>query len=303
MTALLGPTGWSCRPVGIRFTDDDWATSSSGFLMTRPTELRFAKYEGLGNDFLVVDSSGADFFDPAQVARLCDRHFGVGGDGVLLVTSPTSLGARATMVVLNADGTRPEMCGNGLRCVALHLALQDRATEMSFIVDTDAGPRLVAVERTDHSASISVGMGRGLPEGEFSQPFQGKDLTFSRVSMGNPHAINFDAGLDERALDELGPAISGGFEAGTNVELVTTRGERQLDLIVWERGVGRTLACGTGACAVAVAAARQGRVPFDTEIDVRLPGGALYIAVARDTLEVTMRGPARQVFLGEARVR
>ena len=271
--------------------------------MTEQKTLRFAKYEGLGNDFLVVDTAEDALLDAGQVADLCDRHFGVGGDGVLFVTPPRSLGARATMIVLNADGSRPEMCGNGLRCVALHLALQDRAQGPSFIVDTDAGPRLVAVERADRSGSVSVGMGRGLPEGELSFPSGSASLTFSRVSMGNPHAITFDAGLDERALDELGPALSARFSAGTNVELVTSRGERALDVLVWERGVGRTLACGTGACAVVVAAARQGRVPFDTEVEVRLPGGPLHIAVARETLEVTMRGPARRVFSGEVSLR
>jgi diaminopimelate epimerase len=267
--------------------------------MTEPTNLRFAKYEGLGNDFLIVDAPNETLLDAAQVAKLCDRHFGVGGDGVLLVTPPTSLGSRATMVVLNADGSRPEMCGNGLRCVALHLALQDRAQAISFIVDTDAGPRLVAVERVDKLASVSVSMGRGLPEGELEHAFGAAKLAFSRVSMGNPHAVTFDAGLDERALDELGPALSAQFPAGSNIELVTTRSERVLDLLVWERGVGRTLACGTGACAVVVAAARQGRVPFDSEVEVRLPGGPLHITVTRETLEVTMRGPARRVFSGE----
>jgi diaminopimelate epimerase len=267
--------------------------------MTEPTNLRFAKYEGLGNDFLIVDAPNEALLEATHVAKLCDRHFGVGGDGVLLVTPPTSLGARATMVVLNADGSRPEMCGNGLRCVALHLALQDRAQAVSFIVDTDAGPRLVAVERNDKLASVSVGMGRGLPEGELEHTFGSAKLAFSRVSMGNPHAVTFDAGLDERALDELGPALSALFPAGSNVELVTTRGQRVLDLLVWERGVGRTLACGTGACAVVVAAARQGRVPFDCEIEVRLPGGPLHISVSRETLDVTMRGPARRVFSGE----
>ncbi|HEY3256246.1 MAG TPA: diaminopimelate epimerase [Polyangiaceae bacterium] len=267
--------------------------------MIEPVTLRFAKYEGLGNDFLIVDATSETLLDAAQVAKLCDRHFGVGGDGVLLVLPPTSLGARATMVVLNADGSRPEMCGNGLRCVALHLALQDRAQAGSFIVDTDAGPRLVAVERSEKHGSVSVGMGRGLPEGELSHAFGSANLAFSRVSMGNPHAISFDTGLDERALDQLGPQLSALFPAGSNVELVTTRSERVLDLLVWERGVGRTLACGTGACAVVVAAARQARVPFDTEIEVRLPGGPLHISVTRETLEVTMRGPARRVFSGE----
>jgi len=268
--------------------------------MTDPKNLRFAKYEGLGNDFLVVDTSDEALLDAAQVVKLCDRHFGVGGDGVLFVGPPKSLGARATMTVLNADGSRPEMCGNGLRCVALHLALQDRAQGVSLIVDTDAGPRLVAVERVAQTGSISVGMGRGVPEGELKYRFGQVELGFSRVSMGNPHAVAFDSGLGERALDEFAPGLSAQFPAGSNIELVTTRGERQLDLLVWERGVGRTLACGTGACAVVVAAARQGRVPFDSEVEVRLPGGPLHISVARETLEVTMRGPARRVFSGEA---
>ena len=271
--------------------------------MTELKTLRFAKYEGLGNDFLVVDTQEDSLLDRALVTQLCDRHFGVGGDGILFVTPPRSLGARATMIVLNADGSRPEMCGNGLRCVALHLSLLDRAEAVSFIVDTDAGPRLVAVERAGVSGSVAVGMGRGLPEGELGFPFGPVELQFSRVSMGNPHAINFDSGLDERALDELGPALSAQFAAGSNVELVTQRGEQSLALLVWERGVGRTLACGTGACAVVVAAARTGRVPFDTEIEVNLPGGPLHIAVARETLDVTMRGPARRVFSGEVAVR
>src|SRR4051812_27687889 len=271
--------------------------------MSELTNLGFAKYEGLGNDFLIVDATRETLVDTSQVIKLCDRHFGVGGDGVLLVTPPKSLGARATMVVLNADGSRPEMCGNGLRCVALHLALQDRAHAVSFIVDTDAGPRLVAVERSDASASVSVGMGRGLPEGELGYSFDGSALNFSLVSMGNPHAISFDVELDEQRLDRLGPALSAQFPAGTNVELVLERGARELEVLVWERGVGRTLACGTGACAVVVAAARQGRVPFDAEIQVRLPGGQLHVTVARETLDVTMRGPARRVFSGEVPVR
>jgi diaminopimelate epimerase len=271
--------------------------------MTQPKELQFTKYEGLGNDFLVVEAADDSALDARRVMRICDRHFGVGGDGILLVTPPQSLGARATMVVLNADGSRPEMCGNGLRCVALHLAVQDRARSVSFIVDTDAGPRLVAVERKDRTASVSVGMGRGSPEADYSHVFRGAALKFSRISMGNPHAICFGSGLDEAALDELGPAVSSAFAQGTNVELVTFRDDRTLDVIVWERGVGRTLACGTGACAVAVAAARQGRVPFDTELEVHLPGGPLHITVATETLDVTMRGPASQVFSGEVLVR
>ena len=121
--------------------------------------------------------------------------------------------------------------------------------------------------------------------------------------MGNPHAVSFEGLIDEQALDVLGPAVSSQFPTGSNVELVVQRGPRELEVLVWERGVGRTLACGTGACAVAVAAARQGLVPFDAEIQVALPGGPLHISVARETLDVTMRGPARRVFSGEVPVR
>ncbi len=271
--------------------------------MTELAHLRFAKYEGLGNDFVVVDAASDALLERTQVARICDRHFGIGADGVLLVTPPTSLGARATMVVLNADGSRPEMCGNGLRCVALHLALQDRSAGVSFIVDTDAGPRLVAVERSEGEASVTVGMGRAVPQGELAFARGSVVRNFTLISMGNPHAVSFDGAIDEAALDELGPAVSSQFPAGSNVELVTQLGPLELGVLVWERGVGRTLACGTGACAVAVAAARQGLVAFDAEICVGLPGGPLHISVARETLDVTMRGPARRVFSGEVPVR
>src|SRR4051812_47456533 len=116
--------------------------------------LGFSKYEGLGNDFLVVDAASDALLRAAEVARLCDRHFGVGGDGVLLVAPADSAEARAKMVVLNADGSRPEMCGNGLRCVALHLARRDGADDVSYSVETDAGPKLVRVARRGDEAAV-----------------------------------------------------------------------------------------------------------------------------------------------------
>lgn len=261
--------------------------------------LGFEKYQGLGNDFLVVDAASDALFDAAEVRRLCDRHFGVGGDGVLLVAPADTPGARARMIVLNSDGSRPEGCGNGLRCVALHLARADAVTQGEYVIDTDAGPRSAKVERDGAEALITVTMGRGQVEGELEVPFRGRDLRFARVSMGNPHAIAFETGYDEAALDELGPDVSGRIAGGSNVELVTPRGERSFDLIVWERGVGRTLACGTGAAATAVAAALAGRAPFDRPLELRLPGGPLEVTVQEGSLEVTLRGPARHVFSGE----
>jgi|SoiMethySBSTD1v2_1073268.scaffolds.fasta_scaffold00540_25 diaminopimelate epimerase len=261
--------------------------------------LGFAKYEGLGNDFIVVDASDPRAVDAELARRLCDRHFGIGGDGVLLVLPPRSNGSRATMLVLNADGSQPEMCGNGVRCVALHLARRDGATGASYVVDTGAGPLLCEVDRNGDGGFVRTSMGKGRREGEHRAEHAGKNLIFTRISLGNPHAVAFDAELSLEAIDELGPRISAALPGGANVEFAKLEGPRAFELVVWERGVGRTLACGTGAAATVVAAALSGRAPFGEPVNVRLPGGVLEINVSRDDLEVHQRGPARLVFTGE----
>lgn len=259
--------------------------------------LRFDKYEGLGNDFIVVDAEAP--LAEERVSRLCDRHFGIGADGVLVVSRPLTAGARATMTVQNADGSRPEMCGNGLRCVALHLAIADGLDAAEYVVDTDAGPRRCVLERRGGVASVSTEMGPGEPETGCTAELDGKQFSFVRVSMGNPHAISLAGMLDPAAVDRLGPLVSGGIEGGSNVEFVSESGPTSFDVIVWERGVGRTLACGTGAAATAVALACAGRAPFGQPLQIRLPGGPLEVSVTEGTLEVSLRGPARRVFSGE----
>ena len=262
------------------------------------TVLAFEKLEGLGNDFIVVHRPSADL--DAQCARqLCDRHFGIGADGVLLVLPPATPSARARMLVINADGSRPEMCGNGLRCVALALARRDNATAISYVIDTDAGPLACEVDRSGETGMVRVGMGRAEVLPSHVTEHDGQKLELRRISTGNPHAIVFDAGLDEAALDRFGPRVSSEIPGGSNVELATRRGPRSFDLVVWERGVGRTLACGTGAAATAAAAALAGHAPFGEPIEIRLPGGSLELTVQRETLELSMRGPARRVFSGE----
>ncbi|MBK7578748.1 MAG: diaminopimelate epimerase [Myxococcales bacterium] len=261
--------------------------------------MRFDKYQGLGNDFIVVDADRTDAISPERAQALCDRHFGIGADGVLLVERPVSAGARARMVVLNADGTRPEMCGNGIRCVALHLARADGSPAASYVIDTDAGPLLCEVERKGDSGFVRVGMGRGQVLPDVSVELDGRRVVLSRVSMGNPHAVSFDEPLDAAHADRLGPLVSGQIAGGSNVELTRARADGAFDLVVWERGVGRTLACGTGAAAAAVAAVRSGRASYGAAVGMHLPGGKLEIAVAEGTLEVSMRGPARRVFSGE----
>ncbi len=272
------------------------------------TRLRFEKYQGLGNDFIVVESRDPESFGIERARALCDRHFGIGADGVLLVSpaptsgSSSSSSARARMTVLNADGSRPEMCGNGLRCVALHLARKAGASDTKFVVDTDAGPRPCHVEVASSglSGQVRTGMGRGRAEGRVEVDVDGQRYSFDRYSMGNPHAIRFADEESIERVDRIGPLVSSRLQGGSNVEFVVQKGERELHVVVWERGVGRTLACGTGAAATALAAAASGRSPFDQPLTVHLPGGALEIRVAKETWEVELRGPAAWVFSGEA---
>lgn len=251
--------------------------------------LRFEKYEGLGNDFVVVDeeawaASGLD------ARRVCDRHFGVGADGVLVVGAGRTPGAAGTMVVLNADGSRPEMCGNGLRCVALYLAAR-RGGEGSLVVDTDSGPRPCEVRGDE----VAIEMGMARHEGPVELQVAGQGVRLERVSMGNPHAVTFD----DASFEALAPSLSvhEAFAQGANVEFVRDAGER-LEVRVWERGAGPTLACGTGACAVAAVACARGLRRWGDEVRVALPGGELRVTARADGT-VRMRGPARRVFAGE----
>lgn len=258
--------------------------------------MRFEKYNGQGNDFVVLDADSPDQLTTAEAVRLCDRHFGIGADGVLLV-SPSTQGF-ARMTVLNADGSRPEMCGNGLRCVARHL-VERRAAPPSFDVVTDAGVRHCVVERRGTEFWVSISLGTGMPKGEIHLDWQGHQLHFDRVSMGNPHAVLFGSTFDERQVDVIGPLVSRGEPEGSNVEFVRQTGPSELEVLVWERGVGRTLACGTGAGAVVVAAAQRGMVPFGSAVAVKLPGGTLEVHVS-STLAVEKRGPVNHVFSGDA---
>jgi diaminopimelate epimerase len=274
----------------------------------------FGKYHGLGNDFLIVDLRSADnaaIQDPVIVRALCDRQFGVGGDGVLPILMPVTAGADARMRVLNADGSDSEMCGNGLRCVVKYLYERGDLKQDRITIDTGAGPLACDVHVSNGKvAEVTVDMGRPrLTRGEI--PMTGPaeercidvgldDLRVTAVSMGNPHAVFFaDADLMALATSR-GPALEvhPHFPRKANIEFARATSPREIDLVVWERGCGITLACGTGACATAVAACLTGRAAVDTEIKVNLPGGSLAIRVAPDYRTVFMRGPAVHVFDG-----
>ena len=287
--------------------------------------MRFAKYHGLGNDFLVVDLRTADPAEaaaiqaPRNVIALCDRQFGVGGDGVLAVLPSATADAR--MRVLNSDGSEAEMCGNGIRCVAKELYERGGLVQPAIAIETGAGRLICEIDATGGTVrSVTVAMGtprllRGEipmtgPAGErcieqtLSIPaIAGPARPVTCVSMGNPHAVTFVGSRDE-AIDlgrSVGPAVErhAWFPNRTNAEFAHVQHRREIDLVVWERGCGITLACGTGACATAVAAVVTGRADEGTPIRVNLPGGSLEITVHPGLGAVSMKGPALHVFDGE----
>ncbi len=283
----------------------------------------FAKLHGLGNDFVLVDLRDAPAGTPAPDAafarRVCDRHRGVGADGVLtLLPAPADPGAAQTarMVIHNPDGSRPEMCGNGARCAALWIAT-GRCTagaRATVLLLTDAGPRRCVVEAASGArGSALVEMGPPVFGAEKLLPLAGAQALAAVVSMGNPHRVLFvdaPAGADapgageaddeavRAALDALcareGQALSRAEDA--NLEFVQSLGHQRFAAAVWERGAGATQACGTGACAVAAAAIARGLARAGEEIEVGLPGGALWLRLEGG--ELRMRGPAELVFTG-----
>jgi len=262
--------------------------------------MRFAKYEGLGNDFVLVEAPGT--VEPADARRICDRHFGVGADGVLLVQRDPP-----AMRVLNADGSVAEMCGNGLRCVVWHLARVGALTPgEEVVVATDAGPHRcwlrgegdVEVEMragTLEPRAVPCAVDTPLVEVPFLE-HEGGTLHLTAVGMGNPHAVTFDPVGEVRKV--LGPRIQADprFPEGVNVGFARPVADG-FELDVLERGSGWTLACGTGACATVVAAVATGRAVAGEPVAVRLPGGTLAITVLDEATR--MRGPARHVFEGE----
>lgn len=290
--------------------------------------MRFSKYHGLGNDFIIVDlrpgraeEDIARVQEPELVRALCDRRFGVGADGVLAILPGEQADAR--MRVLNADGSEAEMCGNGLRCVVKHLYERDpQARRDVLVIDTGAGPLSCDVTVSGSAVqSVTVNMGRPRLErgkipmtGPASErcvavPLATRDtkqptLAVTAVSMGNPHAVMFvdETGPALRALAEtVGPSIEHHewFPQRTNVEFAHVHGADKIELVVWERSCGITLACGTGACATVVAACLNGHVQPGREVTVRLLGGELFIRVAEGYDAVYMRGPATHVFDAE----
>ena len=278
--------------------------------------LQFSKYQGLGNDFLLLDGRSLedpeDVFGltPERVRRLCDRRFGVGGDGVILALPPQE-GGELRMRIFNADGTEPEMCGNGIRCLARFLADSDGdVAPRRWEVETLAG-RIVPALAEDGRIRVDMGAPFLTPEtiptalsvGEEGLPVGllevlGQPLAVAAAGMGNPHAV---VPVDDVAaidLETLGAALEvhEAFPARTNVHFVEVIAPDHLVMRVWERGAGPTLACGTGACATLVACHLLGLADRQARLD--LPGGPLEIHWDEASGHVFMTGPAEAVFDG-----
>ncbi|MFM8936046.1 MAG: diaminopimelate epimerase [Vulcanococcus sp.] len=278
--------------------------------------LEFSKYQGLGNDFLMLDGRAAGHSDElfgltAQlVQQLCDRRFGVGGDGVILALPPNS-GGELRMRIFNADGSEPEMCGNGIRCLARFLADRDGdGPGRTWQIDTLAGrivPELLAdgTIRVDMGApflqpeqvptTLAVGAA-GLPQGELE--VDGEVFAVAAAGMGNPHVVIPVDAVDEIDLERFGSHLElhPAFPARTNVHFVEVLAPDHLRMVVWERGAGPTLACGTGACATLVACHSLGLSERRARLD--LPGGPLIIHWDEASGKVFMDGPAELVFEG-----
>jgi diaminopimelate epimerase len=274
--------------------------------------MRFSKYHGTGNDFVMIqDLEGRLALDPTLVAALCDRHMGIGADGVIRIAP--SEAADFFMDYWNADGQIAEMCGNGIRCLAKYVFDRRLTQQTELAVDTRAGVKHVVMEVADELvATVRVDMGHpmferklipmtGPPTETFEdQPLYEGGLEFraTAVSMGNPHLVLIGE-ADPVSIDvrEIGPRLETHpeFPERTNVEFVRVR-DGGVDVRVWERGVGETMACGTGACASLVASAQAGLV--DRRGEVHFPGGTLRVEWVEEG-PVYLEGPATFVFEGE----
>ena len=261
--------------------------------------LTLTKHHGLGNDFLVLlDLDGRHRLDAALARALCDRHRGVGADGLIRVGAGFD-GAEVTMELFNADGSRAETSGNGLRCLAQAVLDAGVAAGPSLAVLTGAGRRTLTARATADPAVVEVSVDMGPAVVGPDQPQATADRGMRTVDMGNPHLVLWGPSFATEDVMGLGPQVQAHHPGGVNVEFVTVGpGPDALTVRVWERGVGETQACGTGACAAAAAAHAWGLV--GATVTVHQPGGAATVEVG--PASVVLTGPAQRVARVEVEV-
>jgi diaminopimelate epimerase len=272
--------------------------------------MNFWKMHGLGNDYVIIDNRNeriAKAAAPDLAKKLCKRRFGVGADGILLVSDSSIADIR--MRIFNADGSEAEMCGNGIRCFAKYCFEKEIVKKGDFSVETNAGIKQVWLSlKNDQIELIKVDM--GLPNWERKAlPMTGEGTCINEplpvddeetyfvtcLSVGNPHCIIFVDNADESPVDYVGPMIENhpAFPNRTNVGFVQVVNRKELKVRVWERGCGETLACGTGTCAAVAAANKLGKV--DSKVTVHVPGGDLFVEIEK---KLFLSGPSEKVFEG-----
>jgi len=279
--------------------------------------MRFTKLQGLGNDFVLIDGRLFESNWAELAVALCRPHYGVGGDGLLVLEE--SQNADYKMRIYNPDGSEAEACGNGLRCMVRYIASEIACQKRSFRIETLAGIR--SAEVLDNGGISNIRVGMGLPEfhaaaipviledgkgrmidimlGDYPLDVASERLKLSFISMGNPHAVCFcETPVADFILEKIGPLVEKHpiFPRGVNFEVAHILGRNQISMRVWERGAGETLACGSGACAVAIAARLHGLC--DDNCEVIIPGGSAYIQWSKGK-EAFLSGPAEIVFRGE----
>ena len=278
--------------------------------------LKFTKMEGLGNDYIYVDAIHQKVNNPNDLAiKLSDRHFGIGADGLILISKSDK--ADFKMNIYNTDGTEAEMCGNGIRCVGKFVYDKGLTKKNQLTIETLAGIKYLDLMVDNNKVSlVKVDMGAPILDAERipvidynTEYFDDKleyvsintdnDEKFTCVSMGNPHAVCFVNDVDKLDITKIGPFVEKNekFPQRTNAEFISILNRKEIKMRVWERGVGETLACGTGACASVVASILNGYT--DREVMVHLLGGDLKIKWDKESGHVYMTGPARTVFEGK----
>ena len=274
--------------------------------------MKFTKMQGCGNDYVYVNCFKETIEHPAELAvKISDRHFGVGSDGLILIC-PSEV-ADVRMEMYNADGSQSQMCGNGVRCVGKYAYDYGLVKKDVITVETLAGIKTLQLTIENNKAvRLTVDMGvpevnpslvpvKAVGEAVIDRPLRvdGKDYNITCVSMGNPHAITFVQDTKEIAIEAIGPKFEYHefFPERTNTEFIQVLNDHEINMRVWERGSGETLACGTGACASAYACILNGLTR--DEVTVHLLGGDLLIRYDRESGHIFMTGPAEVVFDGE----
>ena len=274
--------------------------------------LKFTKMHGIGNDFIVIDAVTKPVkLSPSKIRQLADRHFGIGCDQVLIVEAPTEPDVDFNYRIFNSDGSEVEQCGNGARCFAKYGRDRKLTARNPVRVQTMSGRYEIGVDE-DNNYSVDMGVPELLPE---NIPFQadavqttyevqvdGQSVELSAVSMGNPHAVLVVEDTQTAPVETLGPSLESHeqFPKRANIGFMQILARDEINLRVYERGAGETLACGTGACAAVVAGIQRGLL--DNEVTVHLPGGTLKIGWPGEGQSVILSGPAKTVFHGQIRI-